>query len=48
MRKKASDALGEKFDIRGFHDAVLGNGAVPLDLLELQINEWIESQKSKN
>jgi uncharacterized protein (DUF885 family) len=45
LRTKAKDALGEKFDIRGFHDAVLGGGAVPLPVLERIVNDWIDSQK---
>jgi len=39
------DILGEKFDIRYFHDAVLENGAVPLSVLEEKIDAWIETQK---
>lgn len=45
LRAKAKDVLGDKFDIRGFHDAVLGGGAVPLPVLERVINDWIDSQK---
>ncbi|MEH6663038.1 MAG: DUF885 family protein, partial [Parasphingorhabdus sp.] len=37
--------LGEKFDLRAFHDVVLGQGAVPLDMLEAQVNRWIMAQK---
>ena len=45
LRKKAQDQLGPKFDIRAFHDRVLGAGAVPLDLLEARIDSWIASVK---
>ncbi|MDB6041184.1 MAG: hypothetical protein JWM99_5025 [Verrucomicrobiales bacterium] len=44
LRKKAELKLGARFDVRKFHDAVLGNGALPLDLLEKQINEWLSRQ----
>ncbi|MCA9000268.1 MAG: DUF885 domain-containing protein, partial [Planctomycetaceae bacterium] len=43
LRREAKQKLGDQFDIREFHDAVLKNGAVTLDLLEEQIDAWIES-----
>jgi uncharacterized protein (DUF885 family) len=46
LREKAQKALGERFDIRGFHDTVLGAGALPLDVLEQQVDKWIEAQKA--
>ncbi len=46
LREKAEAALGDAFDIRGFHDAVLGGGALPLVILERRINDWIKTQKS--
>ena len=45
LRKKAEAELGSDFDIRGFHDAVLGNGGIPLGILEEQINHWIATTK---
>ncbi len=45
LRGKAQDALGDKFDIRSFHDAVLGGGALPLPVLERVIDDWIAQQK---
>ncbi len=43
LRARAESTLGEKFDIREFHDNVLELGSVPLKILEIKINEWIES-----
>jgi uncharacterized protein (DUF885 family) len=45
LRSKAEEELGEKFDIRGFHDTVLGGGSVPLNLLETRVDQWIASTK---
>ena len=45
LRAKAEKELGDDFDIRGFHDAVLGGGALPLTLLERKIDQWIEDEK---
>ena len=47
LRKKAETELGDKFDIKGFHDTVLGGGALPLTLLERRVDQWIASQKGK-
>ncbi|MBJ88615.1 MAG: DUF885 domain-containing protein [Woeseia sp.] len=43
LRLKAEDALGDKFDIRSFHDTILGGGAMPLGILERRVDEWIAS-----
>lgn len=45
LRAEAEQQLGNKFDIREFHDAVLENGSVPLKVLEQHINRWIAEQK---
>ncbi len=45
LRAKAKQALGAQFDIKDFHDVVLKNGAVPLDILEIYIDNYIEETK---
>jgi uncharacterized protein (DUF885 family) len=45
LRARAERELGSKFDVRRFHTAVLGDGALPLDVLEAKIDRWIESQR---
>ena len=44
IRGQAETALGDDFDIRAFHDELLGAGALPLDLLEQRMDAWLESQ----
>jgi len=46
LRRRAEAALGSKFDLRAFHDALLEKGALPLDVLELRMDRWIESRKA--
>ena len=45
LRDRAQRELGAKFDLRAFHDAVLDQGPLPLDVLEAKIDGWIKSQK---
>lgn len=47
LRKRAEDKLGADFDIRSFHDEVLGAGGIPLNILEDRIDAWIERQALK-
>jgi uncharacterized protein (DUF885 family) len=47
-RQKAEEELGEKFDIKEFHNKLLESGCVPLQLLENKINRWIEEVKKNN
>ena len=47
LRATAIEALGDDFDIRGFHDTVLGAGSLPLDLLERRVMQWIETVKTR-
>ncbi|MDQ2766124.1 MAG: DUF885 domain-containing protein [Gemmatimonadota bacterium] len=47
LRAFAEQQLGEKFDIRDFHDQVLGQGALPLDILDARIRAWVAERKTK-
>jgi uncharacterized protein (DUF885 family) len=47
LRARAEKTLGNGFDIRSFHDAVLQEGAMPLDILEAHMNAWLEKQLAK-
>ena len=47
LRRQSQEALGEGFDIKSFHNAVLGSGAVPLDVLERQIDAWVTAEKTR-
>lgn len=46
LRTRAKQELGDKFDIRAFHDEILGGGALPLDVLETRVDNWIAAVKS--
>src|SRR5208283_4121207 len=45
LRQYTKDRLGSKFDIRAFHDQVLGGGALPIDVLDQRTREWVDKQK---
>ena len=45
LRRLSEQELGDKFDLRKFHDVVLGGGALPLEILEKQVKRWIETEK---
>ena len=45
LRRRAENALGDRFDIRKFHDIVLGEGTLPLSLLEAKVDRWIAQSK---
>ena len=46
LRARAKAALGDRFDIRKFHDALLAEGALPLDQLDAHMNDWIKSEQA--
>jgi uncharacterized protein (DUF885 family) len=47
LRERAKMALGQKFDIRAFHDTVLGGGALPLSILERRVDDWIATESAR-
>jgi uncharacterized protein (DUF885 family) len=46
LRARAQKALGDRFDIRAFHDEILNGGALPLDVLDSRVNDWIAAMKA--
>jgi uncharacterized protein (DUF885 family) len=47
LRRKAEKELGQKFDLRRFHDAVIGSGAMPMTVLEKHIEWWTGEEKKR-
>jgi uncharacterized protein (DUF885 family) len=47
LRERAKEALGDKFDIRAFHEVILINGSVPLDILEELVDKWVAETQAK-
>ena len=47
LRARARAELGDKFDLRRFHNAVIDDGAVPLDVLDQQITDWIAAERAR-
>jgi uncharacterized protein (DUF885 family) len=48
LRERAQKELGNKYDIRAFHDEILNGGAMPLDVLDERVTAWINGQKTSN
>jgi uncharacterized protein (DUF885 family) len=47
LRKRAEDALGEKFDVRVFHDRILSEGTVTMAIMEKMVEQYIETERKK-
>jgi uncharacterized protein (DUF885 family) len=47
LRQYSKDQLGDKFDLRAFHDEVLSGGALPMDVLSTRVHEWVAQQKTQ-
>jgi uncharacterized protein (DUF885 family) len=48
LRDKAKTQLGDKFDLEKFHDEILNDGAMPLELLQQRVEAWIKAQSAKS
>jgi uncharacterized protein (DUF885 family) len=48
LRDEAKTQLGEKFDLKAFHDELLNGGSMPLDLLQERVEAWIKNQAAQN
>jgi uncharacterized protein (DUF885 family) len=48
LRREATQTLGPRFDIRTFHDELLGAGALPIDLLDTRVRAWIAHQQAQH
>jgi uncharacterized protein (DUF885 family) len=46
LRREANERLGPRFDLRAFHDVVLGSGAIPLDVLSANVRRWVEASRA--
>lgn len=46
LRQYAKDELGDNFDIRAFHDEVIGGRALPLGVLDKRVREWVAAEKT--
>ena len=47
LRRKCEQTLGDDFDIKAFHDEMLGGGALPMEILETRMNRWLADQLRK-
>ena len=48
LKRKAQEKLGNQFDVRKFHDVVLGEGAIPLNELDALVKDYIQLEREKN
>jgi len=48
LRRRAQTALGEKFNVKRFHDAILKDGSMPLAILNAKVERWIESEQQES